>query len=187
MIRVLALLWIAILASSLSPVAAQAAITWTVDATASGGDLNTMSPGDTLLIDITVRSDGEAVTSIGGSVYGFAVGDDAFLVGGLLAGQILSEICIPSVGCFNGLDNTAQIAADPAGGDAGVQILEALSLIGGITGTGEMDPGYDGVFGAPQFQVILSVVRSGTIYIGSNHSTDGVLGNGGISIISNDA
>ena len=88
MIRVLALLWIAILASSLSPVAAQAAITWTVDATASGGDLNNMSSGDTLLIDITVRSDGEAVTSIGGSVYGFTVGDDAFLVGGSLADPV---------------------------------------------------------------------------------------------------
>ena len=36
--------------------AASAAVSYTVDATASGGDLNNMMPGDTLTLDITMRS-----------------------------------------------------------------------------------------------------------------------------------
>ncbi|MBJ22952.1 MAG: hypothetical protein CL933_26375, partial [Deltaproteobacteria bacterium] len=50
---------------------ANAALTWTATATASGGDINNMLDGDTLTIDITLRSDAEGVYGFGGAAYGY--------------------------------------------------------------------------------------------------------------------
>ena len=50
---------------------ASAAVTSSVIANAEGGDIDNMSPGETVTLDIFIRSDGEAVFGLGASVFGY--------------------------------------------------------------------------------------------------------------------
>ncbi len=166
---------------------ANAALTWTATATASGGDINNMLDGDTLTIDITLRSDAEGVFGFGGAAYGYAPGsvtlDGPNSYG---APNVLNTICVPAAGCFGGMAD--QLAGNqPVLQGAEVQFFNGVSITA-VTGTGAADevsnvPGF--AVGDGQFRLAFTVHASSTIQIGDGGSGDGAIGNGGASLASN--
>ncbi len=169
---------------------AHADVTWVVSASATG-DLGSITPGDTITLDITLISDGTQTFGIGGSIYGPDV-QNFDLVGGTTSSAALVQFATgPGVG-FGGLDSSQPVALDPAGGDAGIQFFNGVSITGTTT-TGALDISpITGATGGPQFQVQLFVpfgLISGvhTLNIGANHPTDGAVGAGGSPLVSNDA
>ena len=166
---------------------ANAALTWTATATASGGDINNMLDGDTLTIDITLRSDAEGVYGFGGAAYGYDPGsvtlDGANSYG---APNVLNTVCVPAAGCFGGM--TDQLAGNqPVVQGAEVQFFNGVSITP-VTGTGAADeqsnvPGF--AVGDGQFRLAFTVHSSSTIQIGDGGSGDGAIGNGGASLASN--
>jgi len=182
MIKRLALL--ALVLVVMSAFAASAEITWTVDATASGGDINNMTPGDTVTIDVTLRSDGVTIFGVGGAAYGYDLGAIAIAPGGLTSSSALNQVCVPSAGCFGGLESSQEIAQD---GPTEIQFFNAVSTTGS-TFTGEIDEGVvTGVSGDPQFHLVFTVNETTSINIGDGGEGDGALGTGGLPLMSNNA
>ena len=92
---------------------------------------------------------------------------------------------------FGGLDSTQAVALAPAGGDAGIQFFNGVSITGTpATGAADISP-ITSAPGGPQFQVLVSVnagLAPGTytLNVGANHPTNGVIGNGGAALSSAD-
>ena len=166
---------------------ASADVTWTVDAS-STGDLNAAQAGDVITIDITLRSDGISVFGVGGSIYGADIGAGAVtLSGGTTSSAALVQFATgPGTG-FGGLDSTQAVALDPAGGDAGIQFFNGVSISGtGADGSGDLSP-ITSAAGDPQFQVVVEVAAGladgeYTLNVGAGHPTDGAVGNGGAAL-----
>ena len=115
---------------------ASADVTWTVNAT-STGDLNAAQAGDVITIDITLTSDGTLTFGLCGSIYG-ADTSAVTLVSGITSSAALVQFAGgPGMG-FGGLDSTQTVALAPAGGDAGIQFFNGIS-IGGTPATGAAD------------------------------------------------
>jgi len=168
---------------------ASADVTWTVNAT-STGDLNSAQAGDVITIDITLTSDGTLTFGVGGSVYG-ADTSAVTLAGGTTSAAALVQFATGAGTGFGGLDSAQAVAIDPAGGDAGIQFFNGIS-IGGTPATGAADISpITSAPGGPQFQVQVSVnagLAPGdyTLNVGANHATDGALGSGGVNLASTD-
>jgi len=165
--------------------AASAAVSWTVSGSSSG-DLNNAQAGDVITIDITLSSDGTSVFGVGGSVYGADVGS-VTLSGGTTSSAALVQFATGAGTGFGGLDSTQAVALDPAGGDAGIQFFNGVSISGTpATGAADISP-LTSAPGGPQFQVLVSVnagLAPGTytLDVGAGHATDGAVGNGGAAL-----
>jgi hypothetical protein len=168
---------------------ASADVTWTV-AASSTGDLNAAQAGDVITIDITLSNDGTAVFGLGGSIYGADIGAGAVTIsggGGTTSSAALVQFATGPGAGFGGLDSAQAIELDAAGGDAGIQFFNGVSISGtGATGAGDISP-LTSATGGPQFQVIVEVASgladgTYTLDVGAGHPTDGVIGNGGTAL-----
>ena len=134
-----------------------ASATWTVTATASGGDLNAMSIGDTLTLDVKLEMSaaGEMI-AIAGSVNNYDTGVVSVNAGAsTVASQLLFGTIIPSVGSFNGISNLESGVADTSNQGPG-QEDTFLSVLG-TSGAGG-----DGTAESAQFQIVYDVIADGT-------------------------
>ena len=162
--------------------AASAAVTYSVEATASGGDLDNMMPGDTLTLSISMRSDGEAVFGLGASVFGY---DGALTyVSGLTSASFLNQAPTGPGAGFGGLPNT--LGSDPAETpfeNDEIQFLNGISPSGSpATGENDISPITE-VAGGPHAELVFTVNRSVTFGVGTNADyADAVIGNGGVEL-----
>ena len=134
-----------------------ASATWTVTATASGGDLNAMSIGDTLTLDVKLEMSaaGEMI-AIAGSVNNYDTGVASVNAGAsTVASQLLFGTIIPSVGSFNGISNLESGVSDTSVQGPG-QEDTFLSVLG-TSGAGG-----DGTAESAQFQIVYDVISDGT-------------------------
>jgi hypothetical protein len=134
-----------------------ASSTWTVVATASGGDLNAMAIGDTLTLEVKLETSapGEMIATAG-SVNNYdtsVVSVDA--AASTIAAQLLFGTIIPSVGSFNGITNLESGVRDTSNEGPGQEdtFLSALSTSGS---------GGDGTAEAAQFTIVYNVIGNGT-------------------------
>lgn len=134
-----------------------ASATWTVSATASGGDLNAMAVNDTLTLDIKLVTSAPAeMIAIAGSVNNYdtsVVSVDA--VASTVAANLLFAFIIPGTGSFNGITNLESGVADTSVQGPGQEdtFLSALSTSGS---------GGDGTAEDPQFTIVYNVIGNGT-------------------------
>jgi hypothetical protein len=134
-----------------------ASSTWTVVATASGGDLNAMAIGDTLTLEVKLETSAAAeMIATAGSVNNYdtsIVSVDA--AGSTVAAQLLFGTIIPSVGSFNGITNLESGVRDTSNEGPGQEdtFLSALSTSGS---------GGDGTAEAAQFTIVYNVIGNGT-------------------------
>ena len=152
------------LASLFAASTAFASSTWTVVATASGGDLNAMTIGDTLTLEVKLETSaaGEMIATAG-SVNNHdttivSVNADASSVNnGPVTGpnQLLFATIIPGVGSFNGITNLESGVRDTSNEGPGQEdtFLSALSTSGS---------GGDGTAEDPQFTIVYNVIGEGT-------------------------
>ena len=141
-----------------------ASSTWTVTATASGGDLNAMAIGDTLTLEVKLETSaaGEMIATAG-SVNNYdttIVSVDAVassVNNGPVTGpnQLLFATIIPGVGSFNGITNLESGVRDTSNEGPGQEdtFLSALSTSGS---------GGDGTAEDPQFTIVYNVIGEGT-------------------------
>ncbi len=141
-----------------------ASATWTVTATASGGDLNAMSIGDTLTLDVKLEMSAAAeMIAIAGSVNNYDTGVVSVNAGAsTVASQLLFGTIIPSVGSFNGISNLESGVSDTSVQGPG-QEDTFLSVLG-TSGAGG-----DGTAESAQFQIVYDVIGAGstTLRIGT--------------------
>ena len=133
-----------------------ASATWTVSATASGGDLNAMASGDTLTLDIKLETSAPAeMIAIAGSVNNYDTSVVSLNAGQTVPNQLLFEIIIPAVGSFNGITNLESGVRDTSNEGPGQEdtFLSALSTSGS---------GGDGTAEAAQFTIVYNVIGNGT-------------------------
>ena len=144
-----------------------ASATWTVSATASGGDLNAMASGDTLTLDIKLETSAPAeMIAIAGSVNNYdtsVVSVDA--VASTVAANLLFAVIFPGVGSFNGVANLESGVADTSFQGPG-QEDTFLSILG-TAGTGG-----DGTAEAAQFTIVYNVIGNGTTTLRVGTFTD---------------
>ena len=165
---------------------ANAAVTYTVVATASGGDLNNMSVGDTLTLDVSMRSDadvtGEALFGLGASVFGY--NGALTYVSGITANAAFNSFNTgPGTG-FGGLDNALGSApAETPNEDNEIQWFNGLS-IGGSSETGANDESpVDQTVGGPAAQLVFTVNASTTFDIGTSADfADAAVGAAGVDL-----
>lgn len=134
-----------------------ASATWTVTATATGGDLNAMTIGDTLTLDIKLETNvpGEMI-AIAGSVNNYDTGVVSVNSGAsTVAAHLLFAFIIPGTGSFNGVANLESGVADTSNQGAG-QEDTFLSILG-TSGAGG-----DGTAESAQFQIVYNVIGAGT-------------------------
>lgn len=168
---------------------ARAAVSWDVSASIPSG-AGFLGPGDLVVLDITLRSDGEPVQALGGSVYGPDA--SAFeLVGGTGSGTVLVQLATGPGSGFGGIQGRSEVEVNPAGGDAGFVFAGHVTCCAATaTGARDVSP-VTGLAGGPQFQVVLRFVPPAegeyTLFVGSNHPSGGVFGSGGTSVDSTDA
>jgi len=164
-----------------------ASATWSVSATASGGDLNAMAVGDTLTLDIKLETSAPLeLIAIAGSVNNY----DASVVSvnsgaSTVASQLLFEIIIPTVGSFNGITNLESGVSDTSVQGPG-QEDTFLSVLG------TAGAGGDGTAESAQFQIVYNVIGAGTttLRIGTfadyadafSGASDNVVNNTGVTI-----
>ena len=141
-----------------------ASATWSVSATASGGDLNAMVVGDTLTLDIKLETSAAAeMIAIAGSVNDYDTAVVSVNSGAsTVASQLLFEIIIPTVGSFNGISNLESGVSDTSVQGPG-QEDTFLSVLG-TSGAGG-----DGTAEAAQFQIVYNVIGAGStnLFIGT--------------------
>ena len=133
-----------------------ASATWTVSATASGGDLNAMASGDTLTLDIKLETSAAAeMIAIAGSVNNYDTSVVSVVAGQSVPNQLLFAVIVPSVGSFNGITNLESGVADTSVQGPGQEdtFLSALSTSGA---------GGDGTAEDAQFQIVYNVIGAGT-------------------------
>jgi len=148
---------------------ALAGVTYTVNASMSDqSPLSAATPNQQLILDITVRTDDNAL-GVAGSVNDYdntVIQLDA--AGSSLNGYAFAQFCFPSAGCLNGLVNQVGTAitfgettiASANGGQGGVEaeFLAALGL-SAAGGNGSIDEGViTTVTGDPQFRVVYNVI-----------------------------
>jgi hypothetical protein len=164
-----------------------ASATWTVAATASGGDLNAMAVGDTLTLDIKLETSaaGEMI-AIAGSVNNYNTGVVSVDAGAsTVAADLLFGVVIPGVGSFNGVSNLESAVTDTSVQGPG-QEDTFLSLLG------TAGAGGDGTAESAQFQIVYDVIGAGTttLRVGTfadyadafSGASDNVVNNAGVSI-----
>ena len=134
-----------------------ASATWTVTATASGGDLNAMAVGDTLTLDVKLEMSAAAeMIAIAGSVNNYDTGLLSLNAGAsTVASQLLFGTILPSIGSFNGISNLESGVVDTSNQGAG-QEDTFLSILG-TSGAGG-----DGTAESAQFQIVYNVIGAGT-------------------------
>ena len=133
-----------------------ASATWTVTATASGGDLNAMAVDDTLTLDIKLETSAPLeMIAIAGSVNNYDTSVVSLNAGQTVPNQLLFEIIIPAVGSFNGITNLESGVRDTSNEGSGQEdtFLSALSTSGS---------GGDGTAEAAQFTIVYNVIGNGT-------------------------
>jgi len=159
----------------------QADVVFTVDSSRPDGSaVGVLAPGDEVVLDITVRTDGEYVGGMGAAVYGFDP-SAASLVSGITSTAALVLFATGPGSGLGGLDSSQSVSLDLAGGDAGIQFFNGISLSGTVsTGANDISP-VNGLVGGPQFQVVMAIHESLTLWVGAGHPTDGVLSYGGYS------
>ena len=134
-----------------------ASATWTVTATASGGDLNAMASGDTLTLDIKLETNlpGEMI-AIAGSVNNYDTSVVSVNAGAsTVAANLLFAFIIPGTGSFNGVANLESVVADTSVQGPG-QEDTFLSVLG------TAGAGGDGTSESAQFQIVYNVIGAGT-------------------------
>jgi hypothetical protein len=146
-----------------------ASSTWTVVATASGGDLNAMAIGDTLTLEVKLETSaaGEMIATAG-SVNNYdttIVSVDA--VASTVAESLLFEQFFPGFGGVNGVDNLESGVADTSEQGPG-QEDTFLSVLGtsGAGGDGT-DPEE-----TAQFTIVYNVIGNGTTTLRVGTFTD---------------
>ena len=134
-----------------------ASATWTVAATASGGDLNAMAVGDTLTLDIKLETSAASeMIAIAGSVNNYDTAIASVNAGAsTVPAQLLFGTIIPSVGSFNGVSNLESGVADTSNQGPG-QEDTFLSVLG------TAGAGGDGTAESAQFQIVYNVIADGT-------------------------
>ena len=134
-----------------------ASATWSVSATASGGDLNAMVVGDTLTLDIKLETSAAAeMIAIAGSVNNYDTGVVSVNAGAsTVAADLLFETILPSIGSFNGISNLESGVSDTSVQGPG-QEDTFLSVLG-TSGAGG-----DGTAESAQFQIVYDVIGDGT-------------------------
>ncbi len=136
---------------------ANAAVTFTASTTVSSGNpLTALAPGDVVTIEVELRSDGEQAFGLGGAATGYDSSLLEFTSGQTVTGA-LAAVCTGG-SCFGGIDNSIvtieESTANPLGPE--VQFFNGVST-SGTTNTGDIDLGYNGVEGDPQFQLVFTV------------------------------
>ena len=145
------------LASLFAASTAFASSTWTVVATASGGDLNAMTIGDTLTLEVKLETSapGEMIATAG-SVNNYDTGVVSVNAGAsTVAANLLFAFIIPGTGSFNGVANLESGVADTSVQGPG-QEDTFLSILG------TAGAGGDGTAEAAQFQIVYNVIGAGT-------------------------
>ncbi len=146
--------------------------------TSSGAPLDQLAVGDTVTVGLRIV-DSVAVVSIGASVSGY----DESIVDfeqGITVGSINHTTCIPSLGCFGGLDNTAapNLIETDLGPGPRVQFFNGTRLVPGSSAN-PLDPGLDGVLGGGDAQVRITFIATGlgstTLDFGTGYLGDLVL------------
>jgi len=151
-----------------------ASSTWTVVATASGGDLNAMAIGDTLTLEVKLETSAPLeMIATAGSVNNYdttIVSVDAVassVNNGPVTSptQLLFGLIIPSVGSFNGITNLESGVRDTSNEGPGQEdtFLSALSTSGS---------GGDGTAEAAQFTIVYNVIGNGTTTLRVGTFTD---------------
>ena len=164
-----------------------ASATWTVTATASGGDLNAMTIGDTLTLDVKLETSaaGEMI-AIAGSVNDYDTGVVSVDAGAsTVAAELLFGVIIPGTGSFNGVTNLESGVTDTSVQGPG-QEDTFLSILG------TAGAGGDGTAEAAQFQVVYNVIGAGTttLRVGTfadyadafSGASDSIVNNTGVTI-----
>ena len=145
------------LASLFAASTAFASSTWTVTATASGGDINAMAIGDTLTLEVKLETSAAAeMIATAGSVNNYdtsVVSVDA--VASTVAAELLFAFIIPGTGSFNGVANLESGVADTSVQGPG-QEDTFLSVLG------TAGAGGDGTSESAQFQIVYNVIGAGT-------------------------
>ena len=134
-----------------------ASSTWTVVATASGGDLNAMTIGDTLTLEVKLETSapGEMIATAG-SVNNYDTGVVSVDAGAsTVAADLLFAIIIPGTGSFNGVANLESGVSDTSEQGPG-QEDTFLSILG------TAGAGGDGTAEAAQFTIVYNVIGNGT-------------------------
>jgi len=151
---------------------ARSGVTWSVEASATGAycDPTFLQVGNTLLLEITARTDDRAL-AISGSVNGY---DDSILqfdpTNSILPDTIFNDSCDSPLGCVGGLLNQVGLTVpfEEANVGPGVEVA-IVSASSGLpaAGFGEADPGaFTGVAGDPQFRIAFTVIGAGATTIG---------------------
>ena len=141
-----------------------ASSTWTVTATASGGDLNAMAIGDTLTLEVKLETSapGEMIATAGSvNNYDTSIVSVDAVASSVNNGpvtspnQLLFAIIIPGSGSFNGITNLESGVRDTSNEGPGQEdtFLSALSTSGS---------GGDGTAEDPQFTIVYNVIGNGT-------------------------
>jgi len=151
-----------------------ASATWSVAATASGGDLNAMAVGDTLTLDIKLEMSaaGEMI-AIAGSVNNYDTGVVSVDAGASSVNNgptgtpadLLFGFIQAGVGSFNGVTNLETSVSDTSIQGPG-QEDTFLSILG------TAGAGGDGTAEAAQFQVVYNVIGAGTTTLRVGTFTD---------------
>jgi hypothetical protein len=171
---------------------ANAAVTFSVVATASGGDLLAMEVGDTLTLDVTWRSDadvsGENVFAIGAAVFGYEPGSLSLVEGTTSTASLVQIATTPGAG-FGGLDSVQLPDERPDSANAiETQFFNGLSTTGTpATGAADLSP-VDETIGGPQAQLIYTVNATTDFGVGASMEFgDAVVGDGGAFLDANNA
>lgn len=163
----------------------------TLGSVASAVELNvvgpnsvTVSPGDQVTLDLTIRNPAsEGIFGIGASVHGYDESVADFNSGQAVF-RFLSNVCVAPHVCLIGLENVVagalQESAIGANGNR-VQIALAAQLVP-HNESGLYDQGLDGVEGTPQFSLIFDAIAPGvtTFFIDTMYQGDGVVLAGGV-------
>lgn len=185
---------VALLASLLilsAATTAGAAVTFTVvTTTGSGAALENVMAGDTITMDITIRSDADVsaqtVFAIGGAVSWPDGASAVTLNGGTTSsGALFQAPTGPGTG-FGGLDSSQAVALQAAGD---IQFFNGVSISGTpATGANDISP-ITMAAGGPQAQVVVTVNSVPvTFTVGAVQSFgDAVVGQGGAFLTSNNA
>ena len=90
-----------------------ASSTWTVVATASGGDLNAMAIGDTLTLEVKLETSAPLeMIATAGSVNNYDTSVVSVGAGQSVPTNLLFSIIIPGIGSFNGITNIESSVVD---------------------------------------------------------------------------
>ncbi len=172
---------------------AHAELTFTLTTEGSGGQsVDSLSIGDLVTIDITLRSDGQPIRVLEASATGYDP-DILSLRSATTVNSVLSRVCLQSsegLECYGGIylreDASLTEVIEPPLAPY-VKIFEGQAGFP-FSSTGELDYGVHGVESGPQFQLVFRAVSAGitTVEIGI-HPELGDIAGGLSPIVSNNA